>query len=358
MPINIVRPEGPDALSEFILFHDRVYEYRSARWPAALPMQLPVLLGDGPYARDRSVRPFLALRDGRPVARILAVIDQQYIRHWNEPLGHLNLFEALPDTREAVRMMLDAACEWLRGAGMRAARAGYGLFEFPFVIDEYETLPPSISRQNPAYYHCLLKDADFETERGWVDYRIEVTPELIARWQRALEAATRAGFRIVPVAKVPKADRALAFTSTWNEAFGAHWGATPFATEEVAQLFDFMAMVGALDTSFIAYRGDEAIGALLVMPENSDGVILAPGRVLHEYEKLNFLGIGVRASARGRGVNLAMASAAYLELVRRGAKFLSYTLVLDDNWPSRRTAEKLGARIWANYITYRRNLLG
>jgi hypothetical protein len=27
---------------------------------------------------------------------------------------------------------------------------------------------------------------------------------------------------------------------------------------------------------------------------------------------------------------------------------LSYTLVLDDNWPSRRTAEKLGAKIRAN----------
>ena len=60
-------------------------------------------------------------------------------------------------------------------------------------------------------------------------------------------------------------------------------------------------------------------------------------------------------SARGRGVNLAMASYAYLELIRRGAKYLSYTLVLDDNWPSRRTAEKLGAKVCANYMVYRRN---
>jgi hypothetical protein len=29
--------------------------------------------------------------------------------------------------------------------------------------------------------------------------------------------------------------------------------------------------------------------------------------------------------------------------------------VLDDNWPSRRTAEKLGAHICANYMVYRRN---
>ena len=50
-----------------------------------------------------------------------------------------------------------------------------------------------------------------------------------------------------------------------------------------------------------------------------------------------------------------MASYSYLELIRRGATWLSYTLVLDDNWPSRRTGEKLGGECCANYLTYRRN---
>jgi hypothetical protein len=61
-----------------------------------------------------------------------------------------------------------------------------------------------------------------------------------------------------------------------------------------------------------------------------------------------------RALPRPEG-NLAMAAYAYRELVRRGAK-LSNTLVLNDNWPSRRTAEKLGAFVCANYIVYRRNV--
>ena len=73
-------------------------------------------------------------------------------------------------------------------------------------------------------------------------------------------------------------------------------------------------------------------------------------------EKVNFLGIGVHRDARGQGVNLGMAANAYLELARHGVPYLSYTLVLDDNWPSRRTAEKLGAYVCASYVTYRRNL--
>ena len=40
-----------------------------------------------------------------------------------------------------------------------------------------------------------------------------------------------------------------------------------------------------------------------------------------------------------------MAARAFLGFARLGYPYVSYTLVLDDNWPSRRTAEKLGLRL-------------
>jgi ribosomal protein S18 acetylase RimI-like enzyme len=356
LPVKIESPSGEEALSEFVLFQHRVYEYRSARWAAMVPVQLPILMGEGPFAAGRDIRPFAARVDGNLVARAVAVIDSRYQRHWNETLGHIVMFEALPGTLDAVKLMMDAASSWLKTRGATAARAGYGFLEFPFVIDDYETLPPDFARQNPAYYHALLKDAGFETERGWVDYKIEVTPELVARYESALEASRRAGFQIVALKDLPAARRVRDFEHTWNTAFARHWGATPFSNDELTFLFDFFAMSGALETSVLAYRDGQPVGALMVTPPNPDGAILKHGRKLADNEKLNILGIGVLEAARGRGVNLAMASYSYLHLIRRGSKFLSYTLVLDDNWPSRRTAEKLGAKVCASYVTYRRSL--
>jgi hypothetical protein len=338
-----------------VLFQHRVYEYRSARWAAMVPVQLPILMGEGPFAAGRNIRPFAARVDGELVARVVAIIDGHYQHHWKESLGHVVMFEAMPGTRDAVKEIMDAAAAWMKSNGATAARAGYGLLEFPFVIDDYETLPPDIARQNPAYYHSLLKDAGFETERGWVDYKIEAKPELIARYESALEASKRAGYEIVPLKDLPASRRVRDFEHTWNTAFARHWGATPFTTDEIAFLFDFFGMSGALETSVIAYRDGHPVGALMVTPPNPDGAILKEGRKLADNEKLNFLGIGVLEEARGRGVNLAMASYSYLHLIRQGSKYLSYTLVLDDNWPSRRTAEKLGAKVCANYVTYRRN---
>jgi GNAT superfamily N-acetyltransferase len=355
LALTVEIPKGEDALTAFVLFENTVNEPRSARWPANLPLLLPILAGESPFNRDREVRP-LQVRDGEKLlARAAAVVDHRYMRHWKDKLGHIVFFEALSDAREATRLLMDEACNWLAGKGLEAVRTGLGMLDFPYVIDAYETLPPSLLRQNPAYYHVLIKQAGFEAEKGMVDYKIRVRPELIARWESALESARRSGYAIVPLRDVPEDGRAKLLADLWNETFRAHWGWTPLIGEEVALFFMLLEMVGVLDTSVVAYEGDEPVGMLFVAQDMPELVELAPGRVLDASEKMNLLAIGVREKARGRGVNYAMASYALLELVRRGLTWLSYTLVLDDNWPSRRTAEGLGAKVCANYLVYRRN---
>jgi hypothetical protein len=227
--MTIEFPEGESALTEFILFRDRVYASRAAHWPALVALELPSLMGEGPFAEGRAFRPVVARENGEIVARAAALLDQRYLDHWDEPMGHVVMFEALPGTRVATKQVMDAACDWLREKGMRAARAGFGGgSDLPFAVDDYDTLPPMLVRQNPAYYHALLKDAGFESEKGWVDYKIEVTPELVDRWTSALASVLQAGFTIVPLSDVPEKQRIQLFTSLWNEAFMALWGICPF----------------------------------------------------------------------------------------------------------------------------------
>jgi len=231
------------------------------------------------------------------------------------------MFEARRGTREAVKQMIDAACQWMQTQGADAARAGFLMpLDAPFVIDAYDVLPPPLVRHNPDYYHALLKDAGFECEKGMVDYRIEVTPELIARYRSALEAARRGGFEVIALADLPREKRVADFAPAFNEAFYNHWGYVAMPDAAFGEFFAMFEMMGSgLDTSAIAYRDGEPVGTVLVMPDQSALAALAPGRTLAEWEKVNFLGIGVRTPARGRGVNLAIASYAYIRLIERGA---------------------------------------
>ncbi|MGH7859564.1 MAG: hypothetical protein ACREQY_19745, partial [Candidatus Binatia bacterium] len=262
MAVRIETPEGEEALTELLQFHDHVYEYRSACHLEFLPLTLPILTGESSFARGRELRPFLARDGGEIVARVVAAVDGRYHELWPERLGHLLLFEAVPGGGEATRLVMNAACEWLRERGMEAARAGMGMLELPFVIDDYESLPPLGVRQNPSYYHAFLKDAGFESEKGWVDYRIRVTPELVARYESSVEGARRAGVRIVPLREIASDRRRKEFTATYNETFRGHWGYSPFSEEDLSLLLEFQAPLGALDTSLVAYLGGEPVGVL------------------------------------------------------------------------------------------------
>jgi GNAT superfamily N-acetyltransferase len=356
--LTIEVPQDSAELTEFLQLRNQVYAQRDAYWPASLRFDQQVLNGKTPFNEGRTLKPMAARAGKHLVARVVAVIDSRYQQHWGEQLGHLWWFEALPDSRDAVRLLMEEACAWLRSRGAEAARAGSGALEFPFVIDAYDALPPNILRHNPPYYHALLKGAGFESEKGWVDYKIAVRPELTNRWASMVEAARRAGYDIIPVRDVPKDRRVPEFTATFNETFHAHWGWVPYTEAEMASLLSALESLGVLDASVLAYHQGEPVGMLLLTPEHSEHAVLAPGRVLRPDEKLNVLAIGVKTQARGRGVNLAMAGYGLLELARRGAQYVSYTLVLDDNWPSRRTGEKLGGQVCANYMVYRREFRG
>jgi hypothetical protein len=355
MACAIETPRDEDGYREFVSFYDRVYQDRPVRWAADESLWLPVLLGESAFVKDRDLRPFVAREGGEVVARVLAVADSRYMRFWNERLGHLIWFEAMPDRARAVRELMDAACAWLAERDLVAARAGslIGMFDMPFAIDTYGALPPHMLRQNPAYYHALIKQAGFETEQGYVDYQLDVTESLQERWRGSVEVARAAGYQILPVSEVPRERRARDFTATLNDTFKTHWGWTPFSEEEFGGILDDLDEAGSLETSILAYEGDEPIGVFFGPPDDTSHARLAPGRELEPHERLNAVGIGVRERARGRGINFALGGLSFLTLARRGHTRIAYTLVLDDNWASRRTGEGLGCTLCGNYVTPR-----
>lgn len=352
--MKIEVPHIKDAFAEFSRFRDRVYASRPARWPTPVPLEVGIMSGESPFNEDRKIRPFLVREGGRILARVLAVMDIRYNRHWNEHLAHLCWFEALPGTYTAVQMLITTACSWLEAQGARAARAGAGLFELPFVTDTYESLPSPALRHNPPYYHSLLQSTGCEIENNYIDYKVAVTPELIIHLENLREATATGVYDILPLSSIPKDRRVRDFTTTFNETFKSHWGWSPYTELEVESLLESEKESGILNTSMLAYQENQPMGILLIIPEQSHAAVVKFPYQLGDSERLNSLAIGVREIARGHGVNAAMFSHGFLELARQGAKYLSFS-TLASNGPSRRAAEKLGAFACSNAVVYRWN---
>ncbi|MBI4907951.1 MAG: GNAT family N-acetyltransferase [Acidobacteria bacterium] len=312
--------------------------------------QLAMLSRQNPMSRHVSLQCFLAEREGRIVATATAIRDPRFDAHWQQQAGHIAYFEALPGEQRAAQQLLNAACDWLRESGAGFARLtflfGWGL---GIGIDTYRTQPTVFHPYNPSYYHSMIKNGGFVTERGVVEYVITFDEALAAHYRKLVAGATGSGIelRTWDFDQIERENEL--FTALYNETFASHWGAPPFTAEQFATLTVDLRHLLKRDYCIFAHAGEEVAGGVLALPDLNRASRGQP------VDHAALLTIGVRQPWRGRGINLMMAAKSYLAMMENGCKSASYTVVLDDNRPSRRTAEKLGGLVARNYNIYRRD---
>ncbi len=343
--------QSREELERYLDFAREVYR-GNPHWVEPDRHHLLEMIGaKAPQASHCRIQPFCVEANGRVAATVTAVVDDAFNRHWNQQAGHLLFFEALPDAGEASGELLHAACEWLAKQECQFVRLSvlYG-WQLPLTIDAYETAPTFLHTYNPAYYHGFIKSAGFFSEKGLVEYQVRFDDKLAERYRAMVERAEGAGVRLRSWDFSRLEQETETFTAVVNQTFAEHWGFSPFAAAEMAGL-----TVGLKDllvpefTAFAEVEG-KAAGAVFSLPDLNQAA--RGGEINHGI----LLVIGVDRAHRGKGINLAMAARSYLAMIERGYHSASYTVVLDDNWPSRRTAEKLGARVARNFLAYRRDL--
>ncbi|MGH7780229.1 MAG: hypothetical protein ACREQR_10425 [Candidatus Binataceae bacterium] len=359
---TIERVATREGYEEFARLPYHVYAAREAWWPPDIQGEIDMITRRTHFAAYLDLEAYCARRRGRMVARVSAVVNRRYIEHWGEQLGQLIHFEACEGEEDAAVAMLETAARSLGARGMMAVRSGFAAFlDYPYAVDGYGRLPSFLLRGNPPYYHRCFKRAGFETEKGQTDYTAELTPELLERYRRSVAAANAASVTIKSWREFGFPAAIDAWTEVTNAAFTRHWGWNPITKAEVRPMLMSLWESPVADLSMLAVVGDEAIGAVFSVPDLSPmlarvrrGVRLEPHRGGGTRGAL--VNIGVKESARGRGIAVAMASQSYLRMAGQRMRYAGYTLVLDDNWASRRTAESLGAHVSGNFVTYRRNL--
>lgn len=357
-----------EELRRYVEFGHEVYRQNPHWVPPDTRHMTELLSNRSAFAPQTRVQAFWVEEGGRVLSTITAVRDETYGRHWGEEVGHLLFFEALPDQDEAVASLMRAACEWLRARGCRAARLSFlAGWQMPLTIDAYDEAPTIFHTYNPPYYHSYVKNGGFRTEYGVVQYQVRFTPELARRYQEMGERATGSGVSLRAWDFDRLEEETATFADIANETFRAHWGFTPMPTAAMrgmtVGLKDFL----VADFNAFAEADAQTVGAVYSLPDLNQAFQRMRGKDLAEnfpefqrhFQNIDhgvLLIIGVKEGYRGRGVNLALAARSFLAMIERGYKTGSYTVVLDDNWPSRGTAEKLGARVTRNFNIYRKEL--
>ncbi len=316
---------------------------------------------------------FLAVREGRPVGRVAAVLNKRYVEKTGRACGRFAWFEC-EDDEAAGRALMSTAEGWLVERGMEEASGPMGFTDNDrtgFLVEGFEELPPIAGSYNPPWYNDLVTSLGYEKEVDYVEYRIEVPERVPERMERLVELIrSRTSVRVFSETSAKRVARRWGrqVFDVLNEAFEELYGTTRLSDREIEYYIDMY--LGQVDPEFIklAADGDRLVGFIIAMPNLSRAFQKAGGRLfptgfahvlraMRRSRGLDFYLAGVRPEYRKKGVAALLGFEIARSAVDRGMEYAESNHELEGNSKIQAMWKPYDKRLHRRSRVYNRSLV-
>jgi hypothetical protein len=222
-----------------------------------------------PWFGHAEARFFLAERDGEPVGRISAQVDQEVLEYMGEGIGQWGMFEAA-DERVGADLIARAE-DFLRGRRMRVAQGPYSLsiWDEPGLLVQGHDHPPTVMMgHNKAEYQAWIEAAGYKGVKDLYTYDLDVTAGFPPLVQRIIASGER-NPRIV-IRKVDKSrfdEEAALILGILNDAWSDNWGFIPLSDEEIAYAGKKLKPIVYEDLIRVAEVDHEPVAFMITLPD-------------------------------------------------------------------------------------------
>ncbi len=327
-----------------------------------------------PYFEHAKWQGWIAWRNGRPVGRISAQIDELYRRQHSDNAGFFGLLEAVDD-EEVFAALFEQAESWLRREGMETVKGPFNLSinqECGLLVAGYDLPPAVMMPYNPPYYVAHIEKRGYSPAKDLLAYLLDTETEL-PRPVRNLAAKAAREVHVRPLERKNLLREFELLRQIFNDAWSGNWGFVPFTEKEFSEIARTLSHIIRDDFVQIAEFDGEAAGMIVVIPDLNQLLGNLDGRLLpFNWVKLLWRwktrypdsGRVILMGVRRRHQNsLVGAAIAYLliEALRqpireRGLRRLELSWILEDNLRMRNIIENLGARCYKRYRIYQKSL--
>ena len=157
-----------------------------------------------PYFKHAQWRAWIAYRNGKPIGRISAQIDDLHLDQYETQTGFFGSIEA-PDDDEVFKSLFQTAENWLRSQGMREVIGPFNLSinqDLGVLVEGFDSAPYVMTGHAPDYYGAAIERCGYRPTQDLLAYGLDSETLSIPRVMKAL--IKRSGDRI----KVRNVDRA------------------------------------------------------------------------------------------------------------------------------------------------------
>jgi len=368
--VEVVPANNDKLLKEFVEFPYRLYR-GDPYWVAPIRMDVKKLLDRGkhPFWANADGEYFLAIRGGKTVGRIAAIIDRNHNKFHGEEAGFFGFFEAVDD-QEAATALLTRARQWVLERGAKFLRGPVSPstnYECATLIEGFDSSPMIMMPYNPPYYSRLMDGAGLSKAKDLYAYIQNVKDCEMDRIGRvAARSMKKHGIRIRQIdMKNFQADVELAW-KVYNEAWEKNWGFIPMTHDEFMEMGKEMKLVVKPEFILFGEKDGRTVGFSLTLPDANHALKHARGSLfptgllkilyhLRSVEDVRTLALGVVGEFRATGIAAAFYHATWSAADRAGYRRGEMSWILEDNVLMNRSLIAMGGKRYKTYRIYEWN---
>lgn len=371
VPVALKR--GP--LKKFVKFGISLYKGNDCYVPPLVFDEVETFLpSKNPAFAFCEAQPFMAYRDGKPVGRIVAIINNKLNERTGKKQARFGWVEFIDDDN-VVDALFAAAEGWAKSKGMTEIVGPMGFSDMDhegmltFGFDELGTIA---TIYNHPYYPTQVERMGYVPDAEWVEYRMTVPEAVPEKYQRiAAIVAQKYNLRALKFTsrKKIKEQYGVALFELINEAYNDLYGYCPLTPEQIEYYIDKYLGIIRLDcVSVIVDENDRLVALGISMPSLSRALQKSEGKLFpmgwwHLLRGINgpnkivdLMLIAVKKEYLSRGVN-AMIFADLLPIyIKHGFEYAESNLELENNESVQKQWQYFERRLHRRRRAYRKAL--
>jgi hypothetical protein len=361
-------------LRQFLALPHRLYASDPA-WVAPLNfIQRERLSPDNHFFEHARWRGWIAYRQGVPVGRITAQIDEMHLQQHSDGAGYFGMLEAEQDPA-VVAALFGAAEDWLRAEGMRQVRGPFNLHvneEVGLLVDGFSTPPYFLMGHALPWYGAAVEAQGYTPVRDLLAYHVR--PDFEAP-RVMLKLAQRVSDRVKvrSVRRKHLAEDAAIMLDIFNDAWQDNWGFVPLAAAEWEDTVSTLSKLMPDDYIQIAEYDGEPVAFIVALPNLNEAARDLKGKLLPfgwakllwrlkvrhpKTARVPLMGVrqSFQHSRMGPTLAFMVVDAVRKALHARGVRDVEMGWILEDNDGMRNIIETIGGEAYKRYRVYQKEL--
>ncbi|NNE23855.1 MAG: N-acetyltransferase, partial [Rhizobiales bacterium] len=192
-----------------------------------------------PYFEHAEAQLFVAYKNGQPVGRISAQVDQLRLERYGDAGGQFGFLEGIEDP-DVFAKLLEAAEGWLTARGMKLAKGPFSFSineETGLLVDGFERPPSIMMGHAKPYYGAQLEALGYAKAMDVIAYDYDALIPLPRSMRSMVDKALKSGdMTIRTISKKNLAHDLDIIIDIFNDAWSDNWEFVPMTRAEVAAL--------------------------------------------------------------------------------------------------------------------------